>query len=60
MRSLRAALLFAVPSAVGLAVIWQAADRLQGWAIPAALLWLLVMSKLVALILAVRDSRSGD
>ena len=60
MRPLRAALLFAVLSAIGLLVIWQTADRLQGWAIPATLLWLLVVSKLVAITLAIRDSRGED
>lgn len=60
MRSLLAALLFALLSAIGLWVIWQVADRLQGWAVAAALLWLVVVSKLAAITLAVRDSRSGD
>ena len=56
MRSLRAALLFVVLSAIGLLLIWQAADRLQGWAIPAVLLWLVVVSKLVAIAMALQRS----
>ena len=46
-------------SCIGWLVVWWAADRLQGWAIPVALLWLVIVSKVVAITLAIRHGRAG-
>jgi hypothetical protein len=60
MEKLIALLLFLVLYGIGMLVIWVSPDRLQAWATPLALLWLVVVSKLVAIVMAIRRSRQAD
>jgi hypothetical protein len=60
MEKLIAFFLFLALYAIGLLALWAWPERPQAWSIPLALLWLVVVSKLVAIVMAVRRSKRAD
>lgn len=53
-------LLFLTLIALGVVAIWTSPWELNGWTIPLAFLLVVVVSKVVAVVFAIRHSQAGD